>query len=188
MIITIARQCGCGALHVGEILSERYNVPLYTRKSLMETAREKGMLEEMDTFFEERPVDDLIEAISDFSYERKVVMDKFRNAFYGMIGEEDCIVIGRCGNYIFKERKDLVSVFLHGNIETRIANIASEENLSLKEAEEFVRTTDDCRVSYHKFYTGLTWGNAPDYDISLDTCRLGAMKTALLIEDLVAEL
>ena len=58
----------------------------------------------------------------------------------------------------------------------------------MKEAEEFVRTTDDCRISYHKFYTGLTWGNAPDYDISLDTCRLGAMKTALLIEDLVAEL
>lgn len=188
MIITIARQCGCGALHVGEILAEHYGVPLYTRKSLMEMAKEKGMLAEMDTFFEERPVDDLMEAITDFSYERKAVMDKFCKAFYGMIGEEDCIVIGRCGNYIFKDRKDLVSVFLHGDVKIRISNTAREEGISLKEAEEFVRTTDDRRVSYHRFYTGLTWGNAPDYGICLDSCRLGAKKTAGIIEDYISSL
>lgn len=169
-------------------MAEHYGVPLYTRKSLMKMAGEKGVLTEMDTFFEERPVDDLMEAITDFSYERKAVMDKFRRAFYGMIGDEDCIVIGRCGNFIFKERRDLVSVFLHGDFKTRIANTAREEKISLREAEEFVRTTDDCRVSYHRFYTGLTWGNAPDYDICLDTCRLGAKITAGIIEDYISSL
>lgn len=63
-----------------------------------------------------------------------------------MIGNEDCIVIGRCGNFIFKDRKDLVTVFLHGSLSDRIANAAEEENLSMSQAEEFVHTTDDCRV------------------------------------------
>ena len=93
------------------------------------------------------------------------------------------MLIGRCGNFIFRDRKDLVSVFLHGETERRIVHIMESEGLSRTEAEEFVRNTDDRRVAYHKFYTGLNWGNAPDYDICLDVCRVGADKTAELIEE-----
>ena len=69
MIITVARQCGCGALEVGQILARHYGIPLYTRKSLMEAARGKGLLSEMEAFFEEHPVDELMSAIT-FSFER----------------------------------------------------------------------------------------------------------------------
>lgn len=182
MIITIARQCGCGALEVGKILARRYGIPLYTRNSLREAARSRGMLSQMEDFFEERPVDELMSSIT-FSFERDGVQEKFCKAFRDVVGEEDCIVIGRCGNFIFKDRKDLVSVFLHGDERMRVEHIINSEGLSRTEAEDFVRETDDQRVSYHKFYTGLSWGNAPDYDICLDVCRLGAGKTAALIEE-----
>lgn len=86
MIITIARQCGCRALHVGEILSRHYGIPLYTRKSLMAKANEMGILDEMTSFFEERPVDELMSAISEFPFERTAVREKFRSAFMKMIG------------------------------------------------------------------------------------------------------
>ena len=182
MIITVARQCGCGALEVGQILARRYGIPLYTRKSLMEAARGKGLLSAMEAFFEERPVDELMSAIT-FSFEREDIQEKFCRAFRKIVGEGDCVLIGRCGNFIFRDRKDLVSVFLHGETERRIAHIMASEGLSRTEAEEFVRNTDDRRVAYHKFYTGLNWGNAPDYDICLDVCRVGADKTAELIEE-----
>ena len=55
MIITIARQCGCGALHIGEQLSQHYGIPFYTRKNLLELAQKRSVLQEMDDFFEERP-------------------------------------------------------------------------------------------------------------------------------------
>ena len=67
MIITIARQCGCGALHIGEQLSQHYGIPFYTRKNLLELAQKRGVLQEMDDFFEERPVDELMFAISQFT-------------------------------------------------------------------------------------------------------------------------
>lgn len=181
MIITIARQCGCGALEVGEILAERYGLPLYTRKSLQLAAKEKGMLDEMEDFFEERPVDELMSSIT-FSFERNEVQEKFCRAFRKVVGEGGCILIGRCGNFIFRDRKDLVSVFLHGDERARITHVLRTENMKRRDAENFVRETDEKRMSYHKFYTGWTWGNAPDYDLCIDVCRLGAENTAALIE------
>lgn len=50
MIITIARQCGCGAANVGKLLSKHYGIPFYTRKNLLEMADKRGMLDEMESF------------------------------------------------------------------------------------------------------------------------------------------
>lgn len=60
MIITIARQCGCGAVRVGRLLAEHYGIPFYTRKNLMEMAEERGVLDEMEAFFDEDPADELL--------------------------------------------------------------------------------------------------------------------------------
>lgn len=186
MIITIARQCGCGAIHVGKLLAEHYGVPFYTRQTLCDMARERGVLDAMEDFFDERPVDELLFAISSFDDIQEEVSEKPLSTLADMIGEENCIIIGRCGNHIFRHRKDLVSVFLKGNLSTRIHNIQQEQGLSQEEAADFVGNADDCRVAYHKYYTNLTWGNADDYDLCLDCCRLGVEHTAQIIEDYVA--
>lgn len=185
MIITIARQCGCGAVRVGKLLAQHYNIPFYTRKNLMEMARQRGVLEEMESFFDERPVDELLFAMSSFGETSQEINEKPLRVLSDMIGEENCIIIGRCGNYIFRHRKDLVTIFLKGNLQARIADIQDEQGLSHDAAAEFVEHADDCRVAYHKYYTGLTWGNANDYDICLDTTRLGEDKTAHLIEEYI---
>lgn len=185
MIITIARQCGCGALNVGKMLAEYYGIPFYTRKTLMEMASQRGVLEEMETFFDERPVDELLFAMSSFGETRRDQTEKPLRTLANMIGDEDCIIIGRCGNYIFRERKDLVSVFLKGEFDKRIQDIQHERSLSYSDAKDFVEHADDCREAYHKYYTELTWGNADDYDLCLDTMRLGAEETVSIIEQYV---
>ena len=181
MIITIARQCGCGAVRVGRLLAEHYGIPFYTRKNLMEMAEERGVLDEMEAFFDEDPVDELLFSMSSLGENQRLLTEKPLRVLADMIGQENCVVIGRCGNYIFREREDLVSVFLKGDVKARIAEIKEEQKLSYAEATEFVEHVDDCRVAYHSYYTGLTWGNANDYDICLDTVRLGVEKTAQAI-------
>ena len=188
MIITIARQCGCGAVNVGKLLAEHYGIPFYTRKSLLKMASERGVLDEMEAFFDERPVDELLFAMSSFGESRRDLTEKPLHTLAEMIGDENCIIIGRCGNYIFRERKDLVSVFLKGTMESRIDDIMQEQNLPYEEAKDFVEHTDDCRVAYHKYYTGLTWGDANDYDVCLDCSRLGTEMTADMIEQYVEEI
>lgn len=182
MIITIARQCGCGALHVGELLATRLNLVLYTRQMLIDLAKQKGALNEMRYFFEERAMDDFIMALSDNAEASDDVKARFNKAFRNLIGNQDCIIIGRCGNSIFAHRRDLISVFLKGDRAQRIANTANEEKINLSEAEQFVTDTDDCRTQYHKYYTGLTWGDANDYDLCIDSCRIGTQHTADIIE------
>ena len=160
MIITIARQCGCGAVKVGRLLAQHYGIPFYTRKNLMEMANQRGVLDEMESFFDERPMDELLFAMSSFGDSPRSLTER-------------------------PERDDLVSVFLKGNLEDRIRDIQDEQQISTFEAKEFVEHADDCRVAYHKYYTGLTWGNADDYDLCLDTVRLGEEKTAHMIEEYV---
>ena len=188
MIITIARQCGCGAVNVGKLLAEHYGIPFYTRKNLLYMASSKGVLDEMESFFDERPVDELLFSMSSFGENRSSLTEKPLRVLAEMIGDENCIIIGRCGNYIFRERKDLVSVFLKGTMQHRIADIQHEQNLSYEEAREFVEQGDDCRVAYHKYYTGLTWGDANDYDVCLDCSRLGTEKTADMIQQYINEI
>lgn len=186
MIITIARQCGCGALGVGRLLAERYGIPFYTRRRLMEMARERGLADRMSDFFDERPVDELLFAMSSFGEERTAATERPLQTLADMIGAADCIIIGRCGNYIFRRRADLVSVFLGGDVEKRIAAIAQTEGLSAAAARDFVEQADDCRAAYHRYYTGLTWGTAADYDLCLDSVRLGREATADVIDAYVA--
>lgn len=188
MIVTIARQCGCGAVHVGKLLAEHYGIPFYTRKNLLDMASEKGVLDEMEAFFDERPVDELLFAMSSYGENHRDLTDKPLRILADMIGDENCVIIGRCGNYIFRERKDLVSVFLKASLDSRIADIQEEQNLSSVEAKDFVEQVDDCRVAYHKYYTGLTWGDANDYDICLDCGKLGTTGTVDTIEGYIKKI
>lgn len=189
MIITIARQCGCGAIQLGQLLQQHYNIPLYTRKSLRAMAEEKGVLSQLDDFFEERPVDALTFAItSDYSDASVHLQDKTRNLICNLIGDHDCIIIGRCGNYIFRDNDDLVSVFLKGDVRARVKEIMCERGLTEAKARRFVENTDDCRLNYHRYYTGLQWGNAADYDLCIDNCRIEHVQTARLIIEYVSAL
>ncbi len=183
MIITIARQCGCGALKIGKQLSSRFGIPFYTRQDLLSMARSRtDCVRELEDFFEERPVDELIFAISSFAaYDNADPSHKSLRLLQELIGNLDCIIIGRCGNYIFKHREDLVSVFLKGSLDKRVKAIEEELKMSHADAEEYVSNLDDSRVRYHKYYTGLTWGNAEDYDLCIDSIRLGAEKSVELI-------
>lgn len=182
MIITIARQCGCGALGVGQLLATHYGIPCYTRRNLMEMASARGLASEMSDFFEERPVDYFLFSLSDHEGGPTAATSRPIRALEAMVGGESCVIIGRCGNHIFRHRQDLVSVFLGGDKQARVASIARDEGLAPAAALDFVDNTDECRAAYHRYYTGLTWGNAADYDICLDTIRLGAEATAAIIE------
>ena len=175
MIITIARQYGCGALAIGKMLGAAYGIPFYTRKGLLEMARAEGVLEEMDDFFEERPVDELLFAISALGHSEGPVHSRALDILSDMIGQRNCIIIGRCGNYIFRRRADLVSVFLKGREDERVRAVAAE----------IVRDMDDSRVRYHRYYTHLQWGNSSDYDLCFDSVRLGAERSVALIRQYI---
>lgn len=180
MIITIARESGSGGYTVGAMLAKHYSIPIYDRDSLSGLAREQGIYDTMPMFFDELPAQGFLLALS-MGASVKQINKPTAEAMTKLIGHQDCIIIGRCGNHIFRNRKDCVSIFTHGDKEARIAYKMKHWNFSRKEAEDIVFHSDQNRKDYHKFHTGESWGEAKYYDLCIDAIRLGHENTAQLI-------
>lgn len=83
------------------------------------------------------------------------------------------VLIGRCGNVIFRPDANAVSVFIHADPEIRCQRIAQLENISLKKAAVRMQEVDEERTEFHKYFTGEQWGQAEGYELCLDSGILG---------------
>lgn len=171
MIITIGRECGCGADEIGKMLSEKYQLPCYMKSNIIAYAKEKGLYDRFPYFFGEVPIDFLMSSLDENIMER--VRNTPREALGKLMEDQDCIIIGRTSNYAFKNREDSVRIFLCADIIYRIAKIEKTHNVSTQKAQKIVEETDEKRRRYHQYYTGEEWGYAGNYDLCLDVSALG---------------
>lgn len=171
MIITIGRECGCGADEIGKMLSEKYQLPCYMKSNIIAYAKEKGLYDRFPYFFGEVPIDFLMSSLDENIMER--VRNTPREAFGKLMEDQDCIIIGRTSNYAFRNREDSVRIFLCADIIYRIAKIEKTHNVSTQKAQKIVEETDEKRRRYHQYYTGEEWGYAGNYDLCLDVSALG---------------
>lgn len=184
MIITVARKCGCYGDTLGQELAKRYGIPFYDKERISELAKEKDIYDKYPDYYGEIPVNTLLYTIS-VTEEDDVLYDKPKKALASLIDGQDCVVLGRCGNYAFKDRKDKISIFLTGDDDKRIAHIAEKHGYSERKAANIVKETDDRRSSYHEYYSGETWGLSDNYDLCVNVSKLGFNKTLKLIEDYI---
>ena len=184
MIITVARKCGCYGDTLGQELAKRYGIPFYDKERISELAKEKDIYDKYPDYYGEIPVNTLLYTIS-VTEEDDVLYDKPKKALASLIDGQDCVVLGRCGNYAFKDRKDKISIFLTGDDDKRIAHIAEKHGYSERKAANIVKETDDRRSSYHEYYSGETWGLSDNYDLCVNVSKLGFDKTLKLIEDYI---
>lgn len=184
MIITIARKCGCNGDEIGRALAKQYQIPLYDKQAMIEIAKEKGIFSRLPNFFSENPVSSMQYAIAEGEYETEVRKTPLK-ALKEIISEPSFIVIGRCGNYVFKEQKNVCRIFLTGNMESRVHTIMEKHAISEKKAKELIEKTDSKRASFQSYYTGEIWGNAGNYDICLDISKLGVEGTVHIIQEYI---
>lgn len=171
MIITIARECGAGGLPIAERLGEHFHIPVYDKVALRNIAKEKNIYDKYGNFLAEQRVNSLLYAISMGDYVTRITKTP-EIVLQQLIGKQDCILIGRCGNYVYRNRADSVSFYFHGALASRVHTMEQLRNLSEKEAKLLVENTDAERASYHKYYTKEIWGEAKYYDAALDTSKV----------------
>lgn len=171
MLITIGRECGCGADEIGKILSDKYGIPFYAKLELVKYAKEKGIYEKYPYFFGEVPTDFFMSSLDENVMER--VRNTPKEALGKLIQDKDCIIIGRTSNFVFRDKDDSVRIFLCANLNYRIAQIAMKHNLSMDKARKLVEETDERRKRYHQYYTGEEWGYAGNYNLTMDVSELG---------------
>ena len=186
-VITIARETGAGGRNITEKLSEVLNVPYYNRDLLRKASEVSGIHEGLFGAADERigfkemisaaekvytgevlppDSDDYLSTRNLFSFQAKIIEE--------LAEEESCIILGRCGNYLLHDRKDVLRVFIHAPLEARRDRVA-EFSLAWTEKEvlKHIRTEDKRRAAYYRYYTGEEWRDAAGYDLCLDSDVLG---------------
>ena len=174
-IITIGREYGSGGREVAEKLSAKLGIALYDKEKLIERAKEKGTFESMKSFYNEKPIDSLLYAIAMDTVD--TITGRINRVPFEMMKEiaeqEDCIIVGRCGNYIFKDHPDALRVFIHADAGKRTVKIGDQLKLSSDKAADLVKQMDRERASFYRFHTEEEWEDLKNYDLSLDSGIFG---------------
>lgn len=196
-VITIARQYGCEGHRVGEKVAELLGVPFYDKELIELAAQKSGYHPEALKNADEKAAGSLLYTLATgaatlggmFGHYDIPINDKLfivQNDIIKELAEkEQCVIIGRCGDYALRNFENKLTVFIYGDLKDRVRHIAEIRGVSEDEAEVLVGKEDKRRASYYNFYTGLKWGVPERYSICLNSSLLGIDGCAEVIVDMV---
>ncbi len=189
-IITISREFGSGGRSIGRLVAEKLGYKFYDSEIVNKVAERSGFSRE---FIEESgeyasAKSSLLFAIATanqytadgLSMHDKLYIEQTR-IIEELAAEGDCVIVGRCADYILRDRKDCLHVFIHADMESRAKHIVERYGLREKSPEKRLTEKDQKRKVYYKNYTGRNWGQAQNYDICLNSGVLGEEACARII-------
>ncbi len=187
-IITVSRQFGSGGRAIGKTVAEKLGIPCYDSEIIARVAQSSGLSKEY------------IEQTGEYSAhltwlgralgathsagtlnnedrvwveQRKIILDLAENG--------PCVIVGRCADYILKDRSDLLTVFVHADDKSRAERIVRLYGERAEKPEKRLREKDKRRSAYYKYYTETEWGVASNYHLALDSGALGIEKCVEII-------
>ena len=83
-----------------------------------------------------------------------------------------CVIVGRCANYLLRDRADVLDVFVHAGRDYRVKRTMERFELSERSAVRLLRRTDKARKAYYKNYTGADWNDPNNYHMILNSDKL----------------
>ena len=194
MIITIGRQYGSAGLEIGKKLAEELGVNLYDKEMLKRAAKESGLCEELFETHDEKPTNSFLYSLvmdtyslgyssssyADMPINHKVFLAQF-DAIKKIANEGPCVMVGRCADYALEDYKNVINVFIYADMDQRIRRIAQKYDLTDAKAKDIIIKTDKKRASYYNYYTNKEWGDAKEYDLCLNSGKLGVYGTVKAI-------
>lgn len=187
-IITISREFGSGGRTIGKKVAERLNIPCYDNELLQKIAAESGFHENyIKDAGEYAPGGFLASAFSHgvFGPSNEDCIWEIQCRIITELAEKGpCVIVGRCADYILRDKADCLRVFIHADLEfraKRIVEVYGEREVS---PEQRLREKDKRRAAYHRFYTDMKWGHAQNYDLTLNSGTLGIDRCVELIGQL----
>ena len=195
LVITIGRQFGSGGRKVGRLLAEKLDIPYYDKELLAEAAKDSGICQEIFKNHDEKPTRSLLFSLvtgvqmhgdpgsmyMDMPLNHRIFLAQF-DAIRRIASEGPCVIVGRCADYVLRDKPNAVSVFVKADIRQRVERAVSLYGVDPARAEETVRKADKQRASYYNYYATATWGDVNNYDLCVDTGKLGIDGTVELIE------
>lgn len=195
-IITISRQIGSGGAYIGQKLAKKLDIGYVDREIIAQAAKafsiQEDDLESIDektpsfwqSFFQSTicspdvylppqlfvPTEEAI-----FKVESEIIQSIAKN--------RSAVIIGRCGSHILRDNPNHLSVFLYADTKFRKKRIEELYKVSGKEAEKMIEQSDGERARYHQLLVEKTWSDATQYDLCINTSKMGIDNTIELISE-----
>lgn len=190
-IITISREFGSGGRTIGKEVAEKLGIPCYDKDLIEKIAEETGYTKEyiadegeyapnansLAYMFIGRGLDGLSNADKIWIAQKKVIEE--------LAEKSACVIVGRCADYVLRERKDVLNVFVYADKKYRAERIVKQYGESEVEPEKRLADKDKKRKLNYKYFTEQEWGKRQNYHLSIDGGFLGIEKSVALIADAV---
>lgn len=188
IVITIAREYGSGGRTIGEMLADKLGIHYYDKELIKLASEESGINAELFMKADEQvkskgifdklthnvyqgdlispKSDDFLSSQNLFNYQAKIIKE--------LAEKEACVIVGRCADFVLKDYDNVLSVFIHAPHEYCMEQAALKHGgMNTREIEKLIQRTDKQRAEYYKYYTGREWTDARNYDLCLDSSKLG---------------
>ena len=187
-VITISREFGSGGRTIGKKVAQALGIPCYDSELLQKIAVESGFNENyIKDAGEYAPSGFLSAAFSHrgFGPTNADYLWEIQYKIITELAEQGlCVIVGRCADYVLRDKADCLKVFIHADMKFRAERIVKEYGEREESPEQRLKDKDKRRAAYHRFYTDMKWGHAQNYDVTLNSGTLGIDKCVEIIRQL----
>lgn len=198
-VITIARGFGSGGKDIGMRLSKELGIPCFDRQILTMASDKSGIDESVfvetneklrgkyiANFLRKIPVTGVLEPwekdfVSDIN-----VFNIQAELIRSLASTQSCIIIGKCADDILREYKNVISIYIEAPRSACVNSIQEKMHVTAERAHQLIHSTDKYRAKYYSYYTGgKDWTNPTNYDLVLNSDRIGRENCVKLIKDYI---
>ena len=184
-IITISREFGSGGRTIGKAVARKLGIPCYDAELITEMAKQSGFAEDYVREAGEYAPGGLLNSMftsrAGGPTNEDILWQIQCNMVAQLAKKGPCVIIGRCGDYILRDRPDVLKVFVHADMAFRAKRIVEVYGQREESPEQRLKDKDKRRSTYYRFYTGRKWGQLDTYDLMLNSGVLGIEKCTELI-------
>ena len=188
IVITVGCEYGSGGPEIGKAIAENFDIEYYDRdlvdKVVEKIGIERELVEKVDEGNNVKHSFDTKFGPRYANLTNVVIHNQFE-VIQKLAEKSSCVIIGRCSDYILKERTDCLNIFIYAPIEKRIKTIMEQNQISEKEATEMVKYYDELHHSRYKYMTGTYRGDRHNRDIMIDSSVLGWDKTVKFLSQMI---
>lgn len=188
LIISVGREYGSGGHVIAEELARRFQIPFYDYHLIGEIAAGKKVdVKTLERFDELPKIPFFSRTVNGFSNSPQENLANMQFDFLKKKAAqgESFVIVGRCSEHILKEYEGLVSIFILGDMDEKIKRIMEREHTDSIGAQESIAHHDRKRKTYHNHFCRGKWGDSRNYDLSINSSKLGIEKTIDMLEEYI---
>ena len=189
VVITVSREYGSGGRYVGRLIADKLGIKFYDKEIITKLAEVTGLSEEYIENNEQKR--DATAILNNGFYmgldNADELFVKETELIKELAAKDSCVIIGRCADFILKDEKNVIKVFVYSGMEDKIKRATQIYGYEEEKAKKEIERIDKLRANHYKHYTDKDWKDFSNYDICINSDLLGVEKSAEVICDMVKE-